>query len=74
MTKIEIDTIGLDCPIPLVKLKEAVADSETGQVIEVKFSCPEAVRNLPNYANENNYEILEFDKLGTEGWKIVIKK
>ncbi len=74
MNHIEIDTMGQDCPIPLIKLKEALTHCKTGQIIEAKFSCPEAVQNLPNYANENGHEILAFEKLGVEGWKIVIKK
>lgn len=74
MNPIKIDTIGQDCPIPLVRLKETLATCEKGQTIEITFSCPEAVQNLPNYANENEHEILAFEKLGTQGWKLTIKK
>lgn len=70
----KLDTIGQDCPMPLIRLKEAISESEPGQVIEVVFTCPEAVENLPNYAMENGHEVLSFEKNGSESWTIVIKK
>ncbi|MGX7024935.1 sulfurtransferase TusA family protein [Vagococcus hydrophili] len=73
MTK-EINTNGLDCPIPLIKLKEALKESQDGEVIKVLFTCPEAVENLPNYAEEQGHEVLDFKKLGKKGWEITVKK
>lgn len=74
MDVIKVDTKGLDCPIPLIELKKALKNAQDGQVIELEFTCPEAVTNLPNHCQENNHEVLSFHKLGSEGWKIVIKK
>ncbi|MGY3766667.1 sulfurtransferase TusA family protein [Vagococcus vulneris] len=68
-----INTKGQDCPIPLMELKKAVKESKPGQEIELIFTCPEAVENIPNYALEQDFEVLDFNKIGTEGWTITIK-
>lgn len=74
MDVIKVDTKGLDCPIPLIELKKALKEAADGQMIELEFTCPEAVVNLPNHCQSNNHEVVSFDKLATEGWKIVVKK
>ena len=74
MEVIKIDTKGLDCPIPLIELKKALKDAEDGQLIDLEFTCPEAVVNLPRHCEENNHEVVSFEKLGTQSWKIVVKK
>lgn len=74
MGNIAVDTLGMDCPIPLIKLKEALANANKGETVEVLFTCPEAVENLPNYAAENGYEVILFEKIEPKGWKIVVKK
>ena len=55
---ITIDTKGLDCPVPLMK---------------IEFTCPEATVNLPNYCQEHGHDVVSFEKLKT-GWKITVKK
>lgn len=74
MENIQVDALGLDCPTPLIKMKEALAGAKKGDTVEVLFTCPEAVENLPNYAAENDHEVVSFEKIKPTGWKIVIKK
>ena len=62
MENIKLDTKGMDCPLPLIELKKALGDAEEGQIIEVEFTCPDAVVNLPGYCEEHNHEVLDFDK------------
>ena len=73
MSKIILDTSGKDCPIPLMELKKAVSQSKKDQLIELIFSCPEAIQNIPRYAQENNHAVIEFEQLGNKGWRMLIK-
>lgn len=74
MDKIILDTKGTDCPMPLIKLKEAVASASKGQVIEVEFTCPEATVNLPKYCQEEGLEIVDYEKEGNKFWRLVVRK
>lgn len=73
MSKITLDTSGQDCPIPLMELKKVVSKSDHGQLIELIFTCPEAIQNIPRYAQENNHQVVEFEQLGNKGWRMLIK-
>jgi conserved domain protein len=74
METIKIDVKGLDCPIPLLEAKKELQKAEKGQIVEIEFTCPEATRSLPSYAQKNGHKVLIFDKLSSGGWKIVIEK
>lgn len=74
MGNIKLDTKGMDCPIPLIELKKALGEAEEGQIIEVEFTCPDAVVNLPGYCEEHNHEVLDFDKQDNKSWKLTVKK
>ena len=41
----EIDTRGLNCPLPILKAKKALADMASGQLLKVQI-VPESVREL----------------------------
>ncbi|MGM0166475.1 hypothetical protein IGI39_001435 [Enterococcus sp. AZ135] len=71
--ELKIDTMGKDCPIPLLELKKAIKNSNKGDIVEILFTCPEAVETLPSYCAEQNHEVLEFDKKGLNGWVIKVK-
>lgn len=69
----ELDTIGMDCPLPLVKLRERVQTAQPGDEITLLFSCPEAVVNIPAWCKEQGHDVLAYEKIGGKGWKIVIR-
>ena len=74
MENIKLDTKGMDCPLPLMELKKDLGEAEYGQIIEVEFTCPDAVVNLPSYCEEHNHKVLEFDKQNNKAWKITVEK
>ncbi len=71
---IKLDTIGWDCPLPLLELKKALKTIEKGEQIELTFSCPEAVVDIPGFCEEAGHEVLEYEKYGNKGWRIVVRK
>jgi predicted redox protein, regulator of disulfide bond formation len=73
MEKIVRDVKGQDCPIPLITLKDALKDAEPGQVIDISFTCPEALNTLPDYCDEHELEILSLDRQADRSWKITIR-
>ena len=74
MESMKFDTKGQDCPLPLITLKNALEDAEDGQLIEIEFTCPEATVNLPKHCQENDVEIVSYEKNDDAGWTITVRK
>ena len=73
MDKIVKDVKGQDCPVPLITLKEAIKNAESGQLIDISFTCPEALNTLPDYCGEHDLEIVSLDKQPDRSWKITVR-
>lgn len=55
----ELDTRGLNCPLPILKAKKALADMSTGDVLKVVATDPSSVRDFQAFARQTGNELLE---------------
>jgi TusA-related sulfurtransferase len=55
----EIDTRGLNCPLPILKAKKALADMSSGQVLKVLATDPGSVRDFQAFARQTGNELVE---------------
>jgi tRNA 2-thiouridine synthesizing protein A len=55
----EIDTRGLNCPLPILKAKKALADMSSGQVLKVVATDPGSVRDFQAFARQTGNELVE---------------
>jgi TusA-related sulfurtransferase len=55
----EIDTRGLNCPLPILKAKKALAEMSSGQVLKVLATDPGSVRDFQAFARQTGNELLE---------------
>ena len=55
----EIDARGLNCPLPILKAKKALADMETGQVLRVFATDPGSVRDFQAFAKQTGNALLD---------------
>jgi TusA-related sulfurtransferase len=62
----EIDTCGLNCPLPILKAKKALADLQTGQVLKVRATDPGSVRDFQAFARQTGNELIEQTSDGDE--------
>lgn len=61
-----LDTSGLNCPLPLLKLKKALVAMASGDVIQVLSTDPASVLDFGVFSDQTGNEILEkYDKHGT---------
>lgn len=56
---IEIDTRGLNCPLPILKAKKALSSMATGQVLKVVSTDPGSARDFVAFAKQTGNELLE---------------
>jgi tRNA 2-thiouridine synthesizing protein A len=54
----ELDARGLNCPLPILKTKKALADMASGQVLRVVATDPGSVRDFQAFAKQTGNELL----------------
>ena len=62
----ELDTRGLNCPLPILKAKKALADMQTGDVLKVVSTDPGSVRDFQAFARQTGNELIEQETLGDD--------
>jgi len=55
----ELDARGLNCPLPILKTKKALAEMTSGQVLRVLATDPGSVRDFQAFARQTGNELLE---------------
>jgi TusA-related sulfurtransferase len=55
----ELDTRGLNCPLPILKAKKALAEMTSGQVLKVVATDPGSVRDFQSFAKQTGHELVE---------------
>jgi len=48
----ELDTRGMNCPLPILKTKKALADMTPGQVLKVVSTDAGSVKDMQAFANQ----------------------
>lgn len=62
----ELDTRGLNCPLPILKAKKALADMTSGQVLKVVATDPGSMRDFQAFARQTGNELVEQSSAGDE--------
>jgi tRNA 2-thiouridine synthesizing protein A len=62
----EIDTRGLNCPLPILKAKKALAELQSGDVLKVLATDPGSVRDFQAFARQTGNELVEQSNAGDE--------
>jgi TusA-related sulfurtransferase len=55
----ELDTRGLNCPLPILKAKKALADMQSGEVLKVVSTDPGSMRDFQAFARQTGNELVE---------------
>ena len=55
----DLDTRGLNCPLPILKAKKALAEMTSGQVLKVVATDPGSVRDFQSFAKQTGHELVE---------------
>jgi tRNA 2-thiouridine synthesizing protein A len=55
----ELDTSGLNCPLPILKAKKALAGLRGGQVLRIVSTDPESVRDFETFCQHMGHALLE---------------
>ena len=62
----EIDTRGLNCPLPILKAKKGLAELHSGQILKVVATDPGSLRDFLAFTQQTGHELLDQKTLGDE--------
>ncbi|RJG03952.1 sulfurtransferase TusA family protein [Noviherbaspirillum sedimenti] len=55
----ELDARGLNCPLPILKTKKALAEMTSGEVLRVVATDPGSVRDFQAFARQTGNQLLD---------------
>ena len=58
----EIDTSGLNCPLPILKAKKALTELQSGQTLKVIATDPGSWRDFEAFARQTGNALLSQEK------------
>ena len=62
----ELDTRGLNCPLPILKAKKALADMQSGELLKVVSTDPGSTRDFQAFARQTGHALVEQSAEGGE--------
>ena len=62
----ELDARGLNCPLPILRTKKALAELQSGQVLKVLATDPGAVKDFQTFSKQTGHELLSHDEADKE--------
>lgn len=60
-----LDARGLNCPLPLLKTRQALRHLTPGQVLEVRASDAGSARDIPAYLGQSPHSLVRQDDIDT---------
>ena len=65
--------MGEACPLPMMKTEKQMGKMEVGDVVIVQIDHSCAVKNVPEWARNQGYNV-EIDEVDDGEWEIIIEK
>jgi tRNA 2-thiouridine synthesizing protein A len=62
----ELDTRGLNCPLPILRTKKALTDMTSGQVLKVLATDPGSVKDFAAFSRQTGNPLLASEKAEEE--------
>ncbi|MDG1299330.1 MAG: sulfurtransferase TusA family protein [Paracoccaceae bacterium] len=57
----ELDSTGLLCPLPVLKIRKKLKEMQKGDILRVMADDPAAIVDIPHYCHESGDKILRQD-------------
>jgi tRNA 2-thiouridine synthesizing protein A len=70
----ELDARGLNCPLPILKAKKALADMHSGQTLCVIATDAGSVRDFQAFAKQTGNELVSQQTVGVEHFTVLKRR
>lgn len=55
----DLDVKGLNCPLPILRTKKALAEMQSGQILRVLATDPGSLKDFPAFARQTGNELVQ---------------
>ncbi len=62
----EVDARGMNCPLPILKAKKALADMASGDVLKVVSTDPGSMRDFQAFSKQTGNDLIEQSTVADE--------
>ena len=62
----ELDTRGLNCPLPILKAKKSLNEMQSGELLKVVSTDAGSVRDFQAFARQTGNDLVEQQTIGTD--------
>jgi TusA-related sulfurtransferase len=62
----ELDTRGLNCPLPILKAKKALTTMQSGELLRIASTDPGSMRDFAAFAKQTGNELVSQETLGQD--------
>ena len=70
----EIDTRGLNCPLPILRTKKALTGVQSGQVLKIVATDPGSVKDFETFSKQTGHALLSHAEANGEFTFYMMKK
>ncbi len=69
----ELDLKGLNCPLPILRIKQTISRMESGEILKIVGTEPGTQRELKIFCKQGGHDYLDFQESADE-FTYVIRK
>ena len=62
----ELDARGLNCPLPILRVKKALNNLQQGEILSVRATDPGSVKDFAAFCKQTGNELVASEQTGTE--------
>ncbi len=62
----ELDARGLNCPLPILRAKKALAELKSGDVLKILATDPGSVKDFAAFSRQTGNELLSSEEINKE--------
>ncbi len=61
-----VDARGLNCPLPIIKVRKALKDMQAGEVVQLLATDPGSTDDIESFCDQTGHSLLSSEKQGAE--------
>lgn len=70
----EVDARGLNCPLPILRAKKALAELQAGQVLRVLATDPGSAKDFAAFARQTGNELIEQNERPDQSYEFFLRR